>query len=252
MKVYKIACFLIMGLPFFQEEPVKRDLLVAAAASLSGLAPELTRAAHDATGLDVRFTFAGSNTLARQIVAGARVDAFVSADEAQMDVVERAGRVVAGSRVPIIGNQLVLIVSGAAPRMLNPADLGAASVRRVALGDPGAVPAGVYGRQWLETIRVWPRIAEKVVPLASSPAVVAAVAAGRADVGLVYASDAVNRQGIQVVHRAADADAPRIVYPAAAITGGRIPVAREFLAFLQSAAAQRIFVAAGFRSLGAR
>jgi molybdate transport system substrate-binding protein len=82
---------------------VRRELLIAATASLSQLAPALAQAVHERHGLDVRFTFAGSNTLARQIVEGARVDVFISADQAQMDVVERAGLVVPGTRVDVLG-----------------------------------------------------------------------------------------------------------------------------------------------------
>ena len=254
MELYKIAVIAILTTLFgvSEQRPVGRELLVAAAASLSGMAPELTSAFHDASGIDLRFNFAGSNTLARQIVEGARVDVFISADEAQMDVVETAGRVVAGSRVPVASNQLVLIVSDSPRHDVNVNDLASEAVRRVAMGDPAAVPAGVYARRWLESIRLWSAVAPKLVPLTSSPGVVAAVAAGRADVGVVYASDAMNRRGVQIAHRASDDDAPRIVYPAAAITGGRIPLAQQFIAFLRGARAQKIFVAAGFRPLSAR
>jgi molybdate transport system substrate-binding protein len=235
------------------QRPVRRDLLVAAAASLSGIAPELTRAFHDDSGIDVRFTFAGSNTLARQIVEGARVDAFVSADEAQMDVVEKAGRVVAGSRIDVVSNQLVVIVGPSSKsRTVAPDDLANAGIRRVAMADPDAVPAGVYGRRWLETIRLWSAVQPKVVPLPSSPAVVAAIQEGRADAGVVYVSDVHTRRGVTIAYYVSKEDAPRIVYPAAAITGGHIPLARQFVDFLRRPRAQEIFAAAGFRPLGTR
>ena len=251
MELYKIAALLLLPAVLTAgQRPVRRDLMVAAAASLSVVAPQLTRALHEATGIDVRFNFAGSNTLARQIVEGARVDVFISADEAQMDAVERAGRVVPGSRAEIVSNQLVLIANR--PRgapALKVDDLASSTVRRVAMGDPAAVPAGVYGRQWLEAIRLWSVVAPKVVPLTSSPAVVAAINAGRADVGIVYSSDVTNREntpGMRIEHRVSQDDAPRRVYPAAAIRGGRIPVAQEFITFLRSAPAQTIFESAGF------
>jgi molybdate transport system substrate-binding protein len=121
------------------------------------------------------------------------------------------------------------------------------------MGDPAAVPAGVYGRRWLESIRLWSAVEPKVVPLASSPAVVAAVAAGRADAGVVYASDVFNRgTTVRITHRVSQADAPPILYPAAVITGGRAPLAHEFIAFLRSARAQEIFAAAGFQPPPAR
>lgn len=253
-----VLCGLMAAATFVGEvsaqRPMRRDLLVAAAASLSGIAPQLTQAFHDATGIDVRFNFAGSNTLARQIVEGARVDLFISADEAQMNVVEQAGRIIPSTRANVIGNELVLIVNTGPSRAvgLRPDDLSSASVRRVAMGDPGAVPAGVYGRQWLETIRLWNAVQPKVIPLPSSPAVVAAVAEGRADVGIVYASDAAARRNITIAHRVPLDDAPRIVYPAAVVTGGRIPLAQQFIDFLRSRPAQEIFAAAGFRPIDVR
>lgn len=235
------------------QRPVRRDLLVAAAASLSGIAPQLTRAFHDASGIDLRFNFGGSNTLARQIVEGARVDAFVSADTAQMDVVERSGRVVSGTRVDVVSNRLVVIVGASQnPSSFAVDDLASARTQRVAMGDPAAVPAGVYGRRWLETVRLWNMVEPKVVPLPSSPAVVAAVRAGRAAVGVVFASDAHGRDDVRVAYVVPGDDAPEIVYPAAAIAGGRVPQARQFIDFLRSAPAQRIFESAGFRSIGAR
>jgi molybdate transport system substrate-binding protein len=237
------------------QRPVRRDLLVAAAASLSGIAPRLTQSFHDASGIDLRFNFAGSNTLARQILEGAHVDVFISADEAQMSLVEQAGHVVGGTRTDIVSNELVLIAN-APPRAkaLRPDDLASAAIRRVAMGDPAAVPAGVYGQRWLENLRLWSVVQPKVVPLPSSPAVVAAIREGRADVGIVYLSDATNHAdtSVRVAYRAGFDDAPRIVYPAAAIRGGRVPLAQEFIAFLRGAAAQEIFASAGFRPLAAR
>jgi molybdate transport system substrate-binding protein len=256
MELYKIVSFVLAlaVVGTFAQRPVRRDLLVAAAASLGVVAPELTHAFHEAGGIDLRFNFAGSNTLARQIVEGARVDVFVSADVTQMDLVERAGKIVAGTRTDFISNQLVVIASRpTTAHSIRADDLAAPSVRRVAMGDPQGVPAGVYGRQWLEHVRLWGVVQPKVVPLPSSPAVVAAVREGRADAGIVYLSDVTNRDSlVRVVHHVAIVDAPPIMYPVAAITGGRIPLAREFVVFLRSTRAQEIFAAAGFRPLGTR
>lgn len=240
------SALVLAAAPQAGERPAARPLLVAAAASLSGVAPQLSRAARDEATLDLRFTFAASNTLARQIVEGARVDVFISADEAQMDVVERAGRLVPGTRANVIGNQLVLISANAGT--LAPDDLAAPEIRRIAMGDPAAVPAGVYGRRWLERIGLWDAVMPKVIPLPSAPAVVVAVQQGRADAGIVYATDA-RTHDHPAAHRVPPADAPPIVYPAAAIEGGRTAEARTFLEFLQGSAARRVFEAAGFLPL---
>jgi molybdate transport system substrate-binding protein len=227
---------------------VSGEVLVAAAASLSALAPALSNAIRDETRIEPRFNFAGSNTLARQIVEGARVDVFISADESQMDLVEQAGRVVAGSRVNLLSNQLVVIVPQASRVPVSSAvDLNGASIRRLAMGDPRAVPAGVYGRRWLEAGRLWGSVAAKVVPLSSSPSVVAAVREGRADAGVVYLTDARGEPGVRVAYTVPIGEAPPIAYPIAAITGGRVADARLVIAWLASASARRLFEAAGFR-----
>lgn len=251
------AVLVVAAMPTGAEQrTVRRELLIAAAASLNGLAAPLARAVHDQHGLDARFTFAGSNTLARQIVEGARIDVFISADEAQMDVVERAGLLVPGTRVDVLSNQLVVIVPrGTASRVDSPDALARHDVRRVAMGDPDAVPAGVYGRRWLESLRLWPAVQPKVVRLPSSRAAVAAVREGRADAGVVYLTDAAAGDAsatVAIAHTVNPADGPAIRYPAAAIARGRLDEARTFLAFLQSAAATSMIEAAGFRRPPAR
>jgi molybdate transport system substrate-binding protein len=139
----------------------------------------------------------------------------------------------------------VIVPRGAPPRVGAPGDLAKPDVRFVAMGDPDAVPAGVYGRRWLESMRLWTEVQPKVVPLPSSPAVVAAVREGRAHAGIVYVTDPTAE--VTIVHRVAPADAPPIRYPAAAIARGRVVDARTFLAFLQSDEATRLIEAAGYR-----
>src|SRR5580765_5554842 len=84
-------------------------LTVAAAISLTDALEEVARAYAAAGGGQVRFNFAGSNVLARQIINGAPADVFISADEAQMDVAERAGAIDRATRVPLLGNRLAVI-----------------------------------------------------------------------------------------------------------------------------------------------
>ncbi|MBA3269986.1 MAG: substrate-binding domain-containing protein, partial [Acidobacteria bacterium] len=99
-------------------------------------------------------------------------------------------------------------------------------------------------RRWLEHAGLWPAVAAKVVSLPSSPAVVAAVREGRAEAGIVYATDAPG--GAFIVPAT---EGPRIVYPAAAVVGARTEDARAFLAFLRGPVARQIFEAARFTHL---
>ena len=166
-------------------------MLVSAAVSLSTVLEELGRSTRAKPVRALRFNFAGSNVLARQIVEGAAVDVFISADEAQMRVVEDAGLDRgghAGRAADQSAGRRRARRGGRAPcRRL--ADLGGADVRRIAIGDPAAVPAGVYARQALERAGVWSACEPRLVPSVSVRAALAAVDEGNADAAIVYRTD---------------------------------------------------------------
>jgi molybdate transport system substrate-binding protein len=224
-----------------------RPLVVSVAASLADVMSELARRHEAATGQQVRLNVAGSNFIARQIVEGASADAFVSADQAQMDVVERAGRLVAGTRADLLTNQLVVVGRpGGTLKSGDASVLASGEVRRVALGNPESVPAGVYARRWLEGRGVWPAVAPKVVPTMTVRSALAAARAGRVDAAVVYATDAATDPSVPVIYRVPVTDAPPIRYPVAVVAGPQQMAAQRFVAFLQSAAAGAVFQAAGF------
>jgi molybdate transport system substrate-binding protein len=221
-------------------------LTVSAAVSLTEALEEVAAAYRAAGGTPVVFNLAASNVLARQIVNGAPVDVFISADEAQMDLVERAGLVAAGTRAPIVGNRLVLVVDSQS-RVKSVAALGAADVRRIAVGDPAAVPAGVYARQYLERSGEWPRLEPKIVPAANVRGALAAVQNGSADAAFVYATDARLAPALRVVDTITGPHAPRIVYPGCVVKTARQPAAAAaFLQFLRTPPALAIFERHGF------
>jgi molybdate transport system substrate-binding protein len=226
---------------------------VSAAISLTEALEEAAAAYRVAGGSPVVFNFGGSNALARQIVNGAPVDVFISADEAQMEVVERADLVVAGTRVPVVANRLVLVVDSRS-RVKAVTDLGGAEIRRIAIGDPVAVPAGVYARQYLEQVNQWTRLQPKVVPVANVRAALTAVQNGSADAAFVYATDARIAPALRVVATITGPQAPRIVYPAAVVKTSRQPqAAAKFLEFLRTRPALAIFEKHGFTPvMGAR
>jgi molybdate transport system substrate-binding protein len=230
-----------------------RALTVSVAASLTDVMTDLARRHESAGGAKVDLNIGGSHALARQILEGAPVDAFVSADELQMDLVARTGRLVAGSRVPLLSNQLVIIVSkDANVSITRPQDLAASGVRRVAMGQPESVPAGAYGRRWLEQLGLWSAVRPKVVPMLTVRAALAAVREGHADAAIVYATDARSSPAVRVAYSVGVAEGPAIVYPAAVLMGPRQIEALRFLAYLQTPEARSVFENAGFRVLGRR
>jgi molybdate transport system substrate-binding protein len=227
-------------------------LMVSAAVSLTEALEEVATAYRTVGGGSVVFNFAGSNALARQIVSGAPVDVFVSADEAQMDVVDGAGMLSPGTRAPVVANQLVVIAGSRAPSLSSVEGLAAADIRRIAIGDPAAVPAGVYARRYLEQIGLWPRLESRMVPTANVRAALTAVQNGSADAGIVYATDARIAPDLRIVAVVSGPKSPRILYSAAIIgKTRRAASARRFLDFLRGPAAQAIFERHGFVRLAA-
>ena len=118
-----------------------REVVVSAAVSLTEVLHQVAPIYQAKTGERVVLNLGASNTLARQIAFGAGVDLFISADEAQMNVV--AAQVDSNSRVDLLSNQLAIAVPDDRPRsMASARDLLDPAIRRIAIGDPAAVPAG--------------------------------------------------------------------------------------------------------------
>src|SRR5262245_13629094 len=86
-----------------------QDLIVSVAASVHDALEEIAGLYRATSGITVALNAGGSNTLARQIVEGAPADLFISADERQMDVVEKAGRIASGTRTRLLTNELAVV-----------------------------------------------------------------------------------------------------------------------------------------------
>ena len=227
------------------------EVLVSAAASLAEVMAQAARAYQARAGVRVAVNTGASNTLARQITAGARVDVFVSADEAQMDLVR--SDIVSGTRVDLLSNQLAIAVAADRPRSMRSArDLTDPAIRRIALGDPAGVPAGVYAKAYLQKLGIWTQLSAKVVPSASVRLALAAVENGAADAAIVYRTDVAAARLASLALVIPVSEGPRIVYPAAVLRGGRNrDAAVRFLAWLRDSEASGIFRAAGFVPLPA-
>lgn len=234
---------LAVGLCLFAAAPRAEagELLWLAAASTADAAKVLGDAFLAREGVKVVASFAGSNELARQVKAGAKAQLFLSADEASVDALP-AGRV--RRRVPLLSNSLVVIVPASAPKLHVDEPSSLARFQKIAVADPAAVPAGKYAKAWLQKLGVWDALAPRMIPLLDVRAALAAVASGRADAGIVYATDAATSDQVRVVLRAARGDAPKITYTLALLSED--PSALALFRFLQSDEAKAVWMAHGF------
>jgi molybdate transport system substrate-binding protein len=229
--------------------PDEAPLHVAAAVSLSESLEQATRGYEQATGDKVTLNFAASNVLSRQIEEGAGVDVFISADHRQVERLVVRGLVAAATVVDLLSNQLVVVTPQGRPLPAPaPGGLADPAVRRIAIGDPSAVPAGVYAREWLEHVDLWTQVEGRVVPSGSVRAALSAVESGNADAAVVYRTDANARASVAVAYVVPVGDAPAITYPAAIVASSRAADrARRYLHWLRGPDASAIFTTAGFR-----
>jgi molybdate transport system substrate-binding protein len=224
------------------------DIQVFAAASLTDALREIGLDYEKQSGDRMVINFGASSTLARQIEEGAPADIFFSADEAKMNALEKNGRLLPGTRKSRLSNSLVLVVAADSSLTLRSmADLTNAVVKRVALADPKAVPAGLYAKAHLEKLRLWPMVEPKVVPTENVRGALAAVESGNVEAAIVYKTDAGVSKRVRIAREVPPSEGPDISYPMAIVKETKQPdAARRCLAHLESDAATRVFEKFGF------
>lgn len=215
-------------------------LRVGAAASLTEVMNALGRAFADEAGSGpVEFTFASSSDVARQIVEGAPVDVFASADRTNMARVEDAG-LVNGPSIDFAGNRLVIVVEEGNPLGIDElSDLGAAGL--IVIGCAPGVPIATYTTEVLARAGVAPNFASFEENVR---AIVTKVALGEADVGVVYATDVPTEDPRVDAVTIPDTSNVSVTYPIAVTSDD--PRAREFVDFVLSDRGRAILRRFGF------
>jgi len=224
------------------------EINVFAAASLTDVLKEIGAAYEKQSGEKVSYNFGASSMLERQIEEGAPADVFFSADEAKMDALAAKDLIVKETRKSRLSNSLVIVTSSDSNlKITSPADLTNPKVRRIALADPRAVPAGVYSKAFLEKQKLWPNIEPKVVPVDNVRAALAAVESGNIEVGMVFKTDAAISKKVKVAYEVPADIGPKISYPMAVTKNAKqVESAKEFLKYLGSDDAAKIFTKYGF------
>lgn len=213
------------------------EITVYAAASLTGAFDAMADAfTAQHPGVRVSPVYDGSSTLVTQIREGAPADVFASADEANMQKVEDA----ALDPALFASNTLVIAVPADNPGRVDGLD-DLAAVTTVLCAPE--VPCGAASATLLDGagVTVAPASFEQNVT-----AVLTKVETGEADAGLVYATDVIGRDDIEVIVPDNAADVVNH-YPIAALTDAENPaVAAAFVAFVLSDAGQAILADFGF------
>ncbi len=201
-------------------------------------------------GITITGTYASSGKLQTQIEEGLAADIFMSAAQKQMDALVEQGLMNKDSVVPLLENELVLIVPADSDLPIaSLADLPNAAT--IALGDPESVPAGQYAKEILDAMNLWDTVQPKLSLGTDVTQVLNWVAEGSAEAGIVYATDAAQMPDkVKVAATAPEGvlQSP-VLYPVATSVlpeAEKYEAAQKFLAFLQSEEALAIFTEKGF------
>ncbi len=247
--IFALAAAMSLGAAAVPSKMPRADVLIFAASSLQTALDELAPDIERATSVRVRASYAASSALARQIENGAPAGLFISADLDWMNYLAERHLIKVDTRVNLLGNTLVLIAPASAPvhLLIAPGFALAAALGsgRLAIADPGAVPAGKYARAALTSLGVWDSVAGRLAPAENVRAALLFVSRGEAPLGIVYRTDAVADRGVSIVGAFPPASHPPIVYPAAVTMTGSADAVRV-LAFLRSARARAVFARQGF------
>lgn len=227
------------------------NITVFAAASLTNAMQDIASHYKEEKGVTVVSSFASSSTLARQLEQGAPADLFISADQQWMDDAAAKKSVIISSRFTLLGNDLVLIAprSAAAKAVtLDPHTDWKTLLHgeRLAVGDPDHVPAGIYAKEALQKLGAWQDVAPALAPANNVRAALALVERNETPYGIVYGSDAVASDKVQVVGRFPANSHKPVEYPMAIVNDHDTAAVKAFYDYLKGPQAAAIFKHYGF------
>lgn len=243
---------LLFCLPSLAAQIDKPPIIVFAAASLTNVLQEVGDDFTKDSSIPVKFSFAASSTLARQIENGSPADVFFSADIEWMDYLQGRQLIQIPTRHDVVANHLVLVAPADSkielkigPNFPLATTLGA---NRLTTGDPDSVPVGRYAREALTKLGVWNDVEKRLVRADSVRSALAFVDRGEAALGIVYATDAEIDKQVRVVDVFPDNTHLPIVYPIA-LTAAAKPDALKFLDYVRSVSGDAAFKKYGFQPL---
>ena len=240
MKLTKFATALLiagMGVSFAASAKVT----VFAAASMTDALQQIAdQYQTEKPNNTVVFSFASSSTLAKQVEEGAPADLFISASNKWMKYLSDKNLTVKETEKVLAGNELVLIAP--AKSTVNSVDIAKGEWIKglkdsyLSVGDPAHVPAGQYAEESLTKLNLWDQVKDKLARAKDVRGALALVERAEAPYGIVYSTDAKVRK---------DSYKP-VEYPVAILKDHDNADTRDFLNYLESSAAKKIFVEYGF------
>ena len=225
------------------------ELTISAAASLKDAMDVIQNTYQEEhPEVELKFNFGGSGSLQQQISQGAPVDLFFSAAEDKFDLLVDSGEIAKEDGVDLLGNELVLVVPKEEQSNITSfQDLSKEDIDKMSIGTPESVPAGQYAKESLEKMDVWKNVESKVVYAKDVRQVLSYVETGNVGAGIVYKTDALVSDKVNIVATADPETHTPIIYPVGIIKDSdHYEAAKDFYSYLQSDDALKVFEEYGF------
>ena len=226
-------------------------IYVYAAASTRNALDELIKEFPKESNVKVSAVYGATSALARQIMDGAPAALFLSANRAWMKEVIDAKLIAKHKNA--FSNRLVLISSKryATDIKINSAQdiVKAIKEDRIAVAEISAVPAGIYSKQAMDSLKIWDQLKNKLAQSANVRAALALVERGETSLGIVYQTDARASPYVQLKWRIPNNTHERIQYPLGIHKNAEnIDAAQKLYNFFTSPRGLEIFSNFGFES----
>ena len=234
-------------------------LRIYAASSMTNATNALIEGFQKRHLIDITPVYASTSSLVRQIERGAPADIFISANEKWMDYLIDKGTVLSDNVTSLCENELVLIAPNNYKldnvQKLSPLfDISSKDEwkkklvgERLAIGNVQSVPAGIYAKEALEHLMVWHTVEERLAPTNNVRMALALVERGEAAMGIVYKTDAILSDQVQIMATFSQDSHSAIRYPVAKVSNSKM--ADNFYAYLNSAEAISILNSFGFKTI---
>lgn len=262
MKKFKNILILLILFSFIfagcaKKDPIEQtqfqsiNLTVSAAASLMDCLEEIKDLYIDRNpNIEITYNFGSSGSLQQQIEQGAPADIFLSAGKSQMDTLIHKNLMINDSIKDILENKLVLITPADTRKIHTFEELIHHEIKKIAIGEPGSVPAGQYSEEALKNLNLFDQLQPKFVFAKDVREVLSWVETENVDAGLVYQTDAKISDKVQISTVAPQGSHQPIIYPAGIVKASKNKEeAQKFIDFLFEEEVKELFIKYGFSPL---
>lgn len=223
------------------------EVRISVAASMTNAVKDVLREFEAVyPGVVVRLNSGSSGSLAKQIVHGAPVDIFVSANPKWTGFLRGKGKI-AINAVRVLAFNTLVVVGDPVVHLSSLNDL--ATLKRIALGSPGSVPAGQYAKQAMNHAGVYDILLKSNKLVMAKDVRQALLYADRkeVDAAFVYKTDALLAKRAKILFSVPDTFYEKVTYPMAlTVSGAGNPSARVFFDFMAKPEAVHILEKFGF------